>query len=142
MGTKIRILKKFSAMESEMIRKAREVAGHSHAPYSGFPVGCAIADQDGKIYTGCNVENASFGLSVCAERNAIFHAVSVMDKKLQIRTVIIYTPTPSPTPPCGACRQVISEFAENPVIISVCDGRDIITGSLNDMFTHPFNLKP
>lgn len=87
---------------------ARQAAGNAHAPYSHFHVGAAALDEQGRIFAGCNVENASFGLTICAERNAVGAAVAAGARRL--RAVAVYTPTEALTPPCGACRQVLAEF--------------------------------
>jgi len=84
----------------------------------------AILTDAGKIFSGCNVENASYGLSNCAERTAIFSAVAAGGKKLRIQCVVVYTPTQTATAPCGACRQVINEFGPNARVISICAGHD------------------
>ena len=89
-------------------RAARAAAEKAYAPYSGFRVGAAVLAASGKVFSGCNVENASYGLCNCAERTAIFNAVAAGEQVL--RAVVVYTPTANPTSPCGACRQVISEF--------------------------------
>ena len=81
---------------------------------------------------GCNVENASYGLTICAERNAIFQAVAKGGGPLVIRAVVVFTPTPEPTAPCGACRQVINEFGPDAEILSVCDGPATITNRLDE----------
>ena len=99
---------------------AREAARKAYCPYSHFPVGAAVLTSDGKNYSGCNVENASYGLTICAERNAIFHAVANGTK--QIAAVMVYTPTLNPSAPCGACRQVINEFGPDAEVRSICDG--------------------
>lgn len=107
-------------------KAARVAAKKSYSPYSKFPVGAAVLAGSGKIYAGCNVENASYGLCNCAERTAIFSAVAAGEKAL--RAVAVFTPTPEPTMPCGACRQVINEFGPRAEIVSVCDsGRRIAT---------------
>ena len=100
------------------------MAARAYAPYSHFPVGAAALGGSGRIYAGCNVENASYGLCNCAERTAIFSAVAAGEKL--IRAVAVYTPTPLPTAPCGACRQVIHEFGPDALVISVCDARNRI----------------
>jgi len=110
---------------------ARTAASRAYAPYSGFRVGAAVLGASGKIHAGCNVENVSYGLSNCAERSAIFNAVSGGEKKLEC--VVIYTPTPGATTPCGACRQVINEFGPEARVISFCSGRgqlDVPIGAL------------
>lgn len=104
---------------SAMKRLARDAAKHAHAPYSAFPVGAAVLGESGTIHVGVNVENASYGLSVCAERSAIFRAIAEGERK--IRAVCLYTPTRAPASPCGACRQVIHEFGPDALILCCCD---------------------
>lgn len=87
---------------------AKQGFDNAYAPYSKFPVGSAAISEDGKTYFGCNVENASYGLTVCAERNCI--AQAVIDGTQKIQAVVVYTEEETLTPPCGACRQVIAEF--------------------------------
>ena len=100
-------------------KAARSAARASYSPYSKFPVGAAILTESGKIYAGCNVENASYGLCNCAERTAIFSATAAGER--EIKAVIVYTPTQTPSSPCGACRQVINEFGPTAIVISICD---------------------
>ena len=97
-----------SAVLREMLMMARAACKHAHAPYSHFHVGAAVLDHQGRIYSGCNVENSSFGLTVCAERNAIGAAVTGGAQRL--RALVVYTPTEGLTAPCGACRQVLADF--------------------------------
>jgi cytidine deaminase len=103
----------------ELKRRAREASQCAYAPYSGFPVGAAILASNGEMYAGANVENASFGLTVCAERNAIFQAVAQGMRRIEV--VVVYTPTPAAAAPCGACRQVIHEFGSDALIICCTD---------------------
>jgi len=103
----------------ELRRRARDVAARAYAPYSGFPVGAAVLAADGAIHAAANVENASFGLSICAERAAIFQAVAHGARRID--AVVIYTPTAVATTPCGACRQVIQEFGPEALIVSCTD---------------------
>jgi cytidine deaminase len=105
-------------------RAARSAATRAYAPYSKFPVGAAALGGSGRVYAGCNVENASYGLCNCAERTAIFSAIAAGEKL--IKAVAVFTPTPLPTAPCGACRQVINEFGPDAVVISVCDTKNRI----------------
>jgi len=100
----------------ELIRRARDVRRHAHAPYSGFRVGAALMASDGSIHVGCNVENVSFGLTLCAERNALGAAVSGGHR--QFRSLALSTEAGSPAPPCGACRQALSEFSRDLTVIS------------------------
>ena len=88
----------------------------AYCPYSGFPVGAAVMTDDGSIFSGCNVENASYGLTICAERNAIFQAVAKGHST--VRAVAVVTKADAPTLPCGACRQVISEFGPDADVFS------------------------
>lgn len=91
-----------------LAEQAKNAAAQAYAPYSRFPVGIAILASSGRIYTGCNVENASYGGTTCAERNAI--AAAVVAGERQFIALIVYTPQEKLTPPCGICRQVIAEF--------------------------------
>ena len=100
-------------------RRAREAAAHAYAPYSGFAVGAAVLTDGGEIHSSTNVENASFGLSNCAERNAIFQAVAHGARKLE--ALAVYTPTAAATMPCGACRQVLAEFGTDAIVICCTD---------------------
>ncbi len=101
-----------------LLQSARDILRHAHAPYSGFKVGAAILTHEGKIFTGCNVENASYGLTICAERSAIFTAVANSEGgKLALRAVAVVNEKEVPCPPCGACRQVISEFGMDTIVL-------------------------
>src|SRR5688572_24719946 len=100
-------------------KAARIAAKASYAPYPKFPVGTAVLAGSGKIYSGVNVENASYGLCNCAERTAIFTAATAGERA--IKAVVLYTPTQTPTMPCGACRQVINEFGSRAIVIGICD---------------------
>jgi cytidine deaminase len=97
------------AMKNQLTQKALEARKQAYVPYSNFQVGAAVLGSDGTIYHGCNVENASYGLCNCAERTAIFKMVS--EGCRQIDSIAIVADTEGPVSPCGACRQVISEFA-------------------------------
>ncbi|MFZ9681903.1 MAG: cytidine deaminase [Cephaloticoccus sp.] len=119
-------------------RAARQAAARAYAPYSRFKVGAAILTMDGKVYTGCNVENASYGLCNCAERTAIFSAVAAQKKNLKLRCVVIYTDTDAPTAPCGACRQVINEFGPAARVVSYCRGKDVIDTTLDQLLPGAF----
>ncbi len=120
-------------------KAARGAAKASYSPYSKFPVGAAILTGSGKIYTGCNVENASYGLTNCAERTAIFSAAALGER--EVRAVAVYTPTPVPSSPCGACRQVINEFGPDALVICVCDGPGRIATTLDRLLPAAFGPK-
>jgi cytidine deaminase len=107
------------AVLAAMREGAVEAARRAYAPYSRFAVGAAVLSADGRIHTGANVENASLGLSICAERNAIFRAVA--DGARTIDAIVVYTPTADATPPCGACRQVLAEFGAEALIVCCSD---------------------
>ena len=105
-----------------LISAALAARERAHAPYSHFKVGAAVEDETGRIFTGCNVENASYGLSLCAERVAVFKAISEGAGKL-IRVAVV-ADTPSPTPPCGACRQILWEFlGDVPLLLANLSGQ-------------------
>ena len=125
--------------ETELRELAKEAASKAYAPYSKFKVGSALLTKSGNVYTGCNVENASYGLTICAERNAIASAINA-EGEIEIDTIVVYTPTEKPTPPCGACRQVIHEFG-NPKIKSYCEGEDSNTHTSEELLPHAFDLK-
>ncbi len=111
----------------ELIEKAKEVRKRAYAPYSQFAVGAALQAADGCIYSGCNIENASFGLTNCAERTALFKAVS--EGKTQFVALAVVTDTEEPVTPCGACRQVLIEFCppDMPVILANYTGKHRVT---------------
>lgn len=95
----------------EMMEKAIKVSQNSYSPYSKFAVGACVLAESGEIYTGCNFENSSFGMTICAERNAIGSAIAAGEKK--IKAVAIFSPNQERCLPCGACRQVMHEFSSD-----------------------------
>lgn len=125
---------------SRLLDAAKRVAGRAYCPYSHFRVGAAVITVQGEIFAGCNVENASYGLTICAERNAIFQAVAALHSEgsPRLRAVLVYTPTSTPTAPCGACRQVINEFGGDCEIVCLCDGTAEIHSSLRELLPHSF----
>lgn len=128
---------KLSAPTLRRLEKAAHSATRkAYAPYSNFRVGAAVLTGSGKIYAGCNVENASYGLCNCAERTAIFSAVAAGER--EIRCVLVYTPTDAATPPCGACRQVINEFGPRAQVISICDSTDRVDTTLGALLPAAF----
>jgi len=126
----------------KLIDAAKSASEHAYCPYSHFRVGAAVLTDRGEIFTGCNVENASYGLTICAERNAIFQTVAAGQSRL--KAVVVYTPTQAPSAPCGACRQVINEFGPEAEIVSVCEGPGILHVTLSQLMPEafgPHNLK-
>jgi cytidine deaminase len=120
-------------------KSARTAAKASYSPYSKFRVGAAVLTGSGRVYTGTNVENASYGLCNCAERTAIFTAAAAGERK--VRAVVVYTPTRTATSPCGACRQVINEFGPDALVISVCDSAERIETTLSQLLPAAFGPK-
>lgn len=107
-----------------LLDQARQAASRAYAPYSGFRVGAAVALANGEIVTGANVENVSYGLTICAERSALVSAVSRFGPAIRIRAIAVANLNNAASPPCGACRQVLAEFAEPeaPVVFPAADG--------------------
>jgi cytidine deaminase len=122
-----------------LVAAARRAAKTAYAPYSKFRVGAAVLTTSGRIYTGGNVENASYGLTCCAERTAIFKAVAEGERR--IVAVAVHTPTKKPTFPCGACRQVIHEFGPRAVILCACNSRERIETTLDHLLPAAFGPK-
>jgi cytidine deaminase len=104
-------------MTDKLIAAALAVRENAHAPFSGFKVGAAVEDESGRVFTGCNVENATYGLTVCAERVAIFKAISEGARKFT--RVVVAADTDVLTPPCGACRQILWEFCGDVELVMV-----------------------
>ena len=125
--------------EKELIEAARAVRERAFAPYSNFKVGAALETSDGEVLTGCNVENASYGLTMCAERVAIFKAIS--EGRQEFTGIAVVADTADLTPPCGACRQIIWEFCGDiPVIIANLEGRTE-TIRMSDLLPRAFDMK-
>jgi cytidine deaminase len=126
---------------SRMVEAAKEASRHAYCPLSDFPVGAAVLLSGGDIFSGCNVENVAYGPTICAERTAVVKAVSERGPDVQIEAVVVYTPTPRPTPPCGPCRQVISEFGPDAVVVCVCDGEEEIRAGMQELLPYQFTPK-
>ena len=124
----------------KLMEKAIETSKNSYSPYSKFAVGACVLMDDGSVYTGCNFENSSFGMTICAERNAIGSAIA--DGKIKIKAVAIYSPNQQKCFPCGACRQVIHEFCENDsdVDIILKNGENIEIYTLAQLLPESFSL--
>ena len=120
-----------------LISAAKTARENAHAPFSNFKVGAALRTTTGKVFGGCNVENATYGLTVCAERVAIFKAMSEGERKFD--AIAVVTDTDTLTPPCGACRQLIWEFCGDvPVIMSNLKG-NVETFRMSQLFPKPFD---
>jgi cytidine deaminase len=122
---------------SDLLAAARRAREHAHAPFSKFAVGAALETADGQVITGCNIENATYGLTMCAERVAMFKALS--DGHRTFRRIAIVAETESPTPPCGSCRQILWEFGGNLDIILGNMTQETARHQLSALFPHPFD---
>ncbi|MCD4818879.1 MAG: cytidine deaminase [Candidatus Cloacimonetes bacterium] len=124
-------------MNKELIKIAKKVSQNAHAPYSNFKVGAALITKSGKIFSGCNVENASYGLTMCAERVAIFKAVSEGFK--EFIEMVIYVDSDTLFSPCGACRQVIAEFSSD-IKITIFSNKEQIETTIKELLPLAFKL--
>ena len=122
-----------------LLAAAKDAGRRAYAPYSGLSVGAAVLADSGKVYFGCNVENASYGLTICAERNAVFQAVAAGERR--ITRVAIYVPGDRPATPCGACRQVLLELAPGALVLCGCDGEDTTSLRVSDLLPEAFGSK-
>lgn len=127
-------------MENEvLISYAKKAMGNAYAPYSGFCVGAALLTTDGEVFTGCNVENASFGAAICAERCAILKAVS--EGYTSFKKIAIVSSCNNLTYPCGICRQFLSEFMDEEAVVVLADDKDEVKEyTLGYLIPYSFNL--
>lgn len=126
---------------NELFNKAKDASKYAYCPYSNFPVGACVLYESGKTYTGCNVENVSFGLSLCAERNAMSSAIAA-GEKTKIKAIAIYSPKQKKCMPCGACRQWLSEFAfDNNIKIILEDENEPLILTLEEIFPCGFKFE-
>ncbi|TAH38072.1 MAG: cytidine deaminase [Planctomycetota bacterium] len=125
----------------ELVAAARAAAAGAYAPYSDFPVGAAVRCEDGRIYTGANVENASYGLGICAERVAVAGAAA--QGRRRVEAVAVWTGSDPPSAPCGACRQFLLEFCPRPEDVSVhlAGPATVRSFHLSDLLPHPFRFQ-
>jgi cytidine deaminase len=122
---------------NDLLEAALAARENAHAPFSGFQVGAALEEDSGRIHTGCNVENATYGLTICAERVAVFKAISEGARKF--RRIAVAADTGTLTPPCGACRQILWEFCGDIEVLLVnLEGRSESL-RLKDLFPRPFD---
>ena len=125
--------------EVELIEAARQAQKNAYAPYSEFKVGAALLGGENKIYTGVNVENGSYGLTICAERNALASAVN--DGCIRFAKIVVFSNASPPATPCGACRQVLAEFSQDLQVICVNNQNEINRYQLNELLPHSFKFK-
>lgn len=123
--------------EADLLRRARAARDRSYAPYTGFRVGAAVATEDGRVAEGAVVENAVFGLTMCAERVALHHLVTSA-RPTPVVAVAVVGDGDDPYTPCGACRQAILEFGANAVIYASGDGGRPLVASIKELLAHPF----
>mgnify|MGYP003295653238 FL=1 len=128
-------------MQEKLLKLAAEARDHSYSPYSHYSVGAALLTKNGKIYQGCNIENASFTPTICAERTAFFKAI--FDGVREFAAIAIIGSGDSPAFPCGVCRQVMSEFCDGEFVLIVAnrDGSEVVVETLDQMMPHRFGPK-
>ena len=131
-----------SALLESLREAALEAAARAYAPYSKFYVGAALLFEDGTIYTGCNVENVSYGLTSCAERNALFRSVSERGAGPKISAIAVANRNGAACPPCGACRQVMSEFATGDAVVTFPGEAGWETRTFAEIFPSRFTFEP
>jgi cytidine deaminase len=134
-------VQEMTLLRQRLFRQARAAMKHAYAPYSRFRVGAAILLEDGRIFTGCNVENASYGLTICAERNAIFAAVAASAKKPEIVAAAVVNDQGVPCSPCGACRQVLAEFGRRCTVWYLGE-KGITQRTMQELLVDGFSLVP
>ena len=124
--------------DRELLRIAKEASLNAYVPYSGFPVGAALECEDGTVYTGCNVENAAYGDTICAERTAVVKAVS--EGKRSFVRIAIYGEGQNYCMPCGSCRQVLAEFSPEMEVLCAKAGGRYVSYRLAELLPHTFSL--
>lgn len=125
--------------QAELVECARRVREHAYAPYSQFKVGAALRSTSGKIFVGCNVENASYGATICAERSAVVQMISAGEQRLH--SVCVFTDAESLAMPCGMCRQVLAEFGLDVTVVVASPSAHKLT-TLRSLLPEPFVLEP
>jgi len=138
MGTTLPTSPTQASSAGKLVTAARRARRHARAAYSKFKVGAALETADGIIITGCNVENATYGLTICAERVAMFKALSEGHRKF--KRVAVVADTVAPTPPCGACRQILWEFCNDIEVVLVNPRGKTETHRMKDLFPKPFDV--
>lgn len=130
-----------SAVMEELVKQATEVAQHAYAAYSNFKVGAALKLDNGEVITGANVENISYGLTICAERSALVRAVAQFGNGIRVIAVAITNLNGQDSPPCGACRQVLAEFIEPDAPVAFPWQGKVIIVPFRAVLPYPFKLK-
>jgi cytidine deaminase len=131
-------MSELTAEQSELLEAAKNAASQAYAPYSKFPVGAALLDEHGVVWKGVNVENGSYGLTICAERNAV--AAMATSGARKVVAIAIFAGTDEPITPCGACRQVIAEFGLDAVVVCGCRGGGVLVTSARELLPMAFTL--
>jgi cytidine deaminase len=140
-GFKAESAHEMTRLRAKLFRQARAAMKHAYAPYSLFHVGAAILLNDGRVFTGCNVENASYGLTICAERSAVFAAVAASPKKPEIVAVAVVNHRGVPCSPCGACRQVLAEFGPRATVWYL-GAKGVVQRTMQELLVDGFTLCP
>lgn len=125
--------------DPELVREASRALKYAYAPYSNFSVGAAVRSRSGRVYRGCNIENASYGLSICAERVALFKAISEGDRNVERLAVVIDSSLQLATP-CGACRQVMQEVNRYMMVLRSNTAGHVIDQPLSELLADPFDF--
>jgi len=129
-----------AVLKSRLLEAAREVLESAYAPYSRFRVGAALLTEQGKLFSGANVENASYGLTLCAERAAVAAAVAAEGPGLKVQAVAVVSDAPGACPPCGACRQVLLEFGDHDTTIIFSGPEGLVQRPLGELLPAGFRL--
>jgi homotetrameric cytidine deaminase len=127
--------------KGELFELARKVASHSYSPYSGFRVGAALRLSGGQVVVGTNVENVSYGLTICAERAALVTAVSQFGPEIRIVAVAVANLNDAPSPPCGACRQMLAEFTLAEALVEFASADGVRTMAFSELLPLAFEMK-
>lgn len=127
-------------MEEELYEAARRASDLAYCPYSNFHVGAAVLSADGKIFAAPNIENVSYSVTICAERNAAAQAIAGGNRS--IVAVALYTRTPAASTPCGTCRQFLSEFNPEMEILCISDGDEVLRFKLHELLPKAFTISP
>ena len=124
--------------QDALLEAAHRARANAYAPYSAFRVGCALLASSGRVYTGCNVENASFGMTICAERVALGAAITAGERSFD--ALLLVSDAREPVAPCGACRQVLAEFAPTAQVTSVADDGRVQSWRVDELLPDRFEL--